>query len=214
MATFRVWWTADLHIPHGSSHPHTERDLLAPHADSTCQLVFWDSRGLVCLFTSLSACVCVRTSIFPLYTPHLSACCSFLHSPIFPTSYRLSHQHPLDLTPCLCTCDWKTGLLSVRVPSFSLQPPGSYSITQKGRDKLQEYTCVWCECQSWSQWQPIPGQIMESANLSVRQISLTVLSPTPNFKESYKPHYQMRKAISKEDERNVDMATMAPLARD
>lgn len=59
---------------------------------------------------------------------------------------------------------------------------------------------------------------MESANLSFRQINLTALSHTPNFKARYEPHYQMRKAIGKkkkkkEWEKNFEAATMA-LARD
>ena len=46
---------------------------------------------------------------------------------------------------------------------------------------------------------------MESANLSFRQINLTALSHTPNFKARYKPHYQMRKAIGKKKKKKKRM---------
>lgn len=49
---------------------------------------------------------------------------------------------------------------------------------------------------------------MESAKLGFRRIKLTALSPRLYFKAQGKPHYQMRKAISKKKkkEENVDTA--------
>lgn len=86
--------------------------ILATHTDSTCQLVVWDSQGLVCLFLPLSLflslspfstvrlCVLIRVLHFlPLSPPHLSTCCSFLqHIPtLCLLRTRPSYLHPLDL---------------------------------------------------------------------------------------------------------------------
>lgn len=48
---------------------------------------------------------------------------------------------------------------------------------------------------------------MESSNLSFRQINLTALSHTRDFKARYKAHYQMRQR-KEEEEKSVDTATM------
>lgn len=171
-------------------------------------------------------CACVylypRSLSFPSAPPHLSTCCSFLRSipplclshfipTIIPPSIRslplsLSLPHSLFSAP---VTEKQTHSVFLCCLPAHYSPQAATPSQRKGRDKLQEYTCAWCECQIQSQWQPIPGQIMESANLSFRQINLTALSHTPNFKARYEPHYQMRKAIGKKKKKKKNGRKMS-----
>lgn len=144
--------------------------MAATRTGSTCQLVFWDSRGLVCLPAPLShslcerVCECVRPSsrglspppppphpphspspLHPLFLPRLHP--SPQSVPLRPTSRHCSIHYPPP-----CTCDWKTHSQTLLAFSRSLRPPGSYSITEKKAEiSYRRYTCAWCECQILSQ---------------------------------------------------------------
>lgn len=154
-----------------------------------------------------------RSLLHPVVTSHLSMSpLTNHHTSICQTSVCLSLLFSLPLSLPLsfscCTCEWKQPPpVFLHLPAH-YRPQAATPSHKKGSNKLQEYTCAGCECQSQNQWQPIPGQIMESANLNFRQINMTALSPAPNFGARYKPHYQMRKAISKK--KNVDAATIPP----
>ena len=128
------------------------------------------------LSLSVNVCVCVCAcvhvytsiqglSLFPQH-PHTSppAVPSFAPSrlSVCLTSYRPSYHHPLDLSLPL-SLSLPHSLFSAPVTEkqtrsvFLCCLPAHYSpqaatpSQRKGRDKLQEYTCAWYECQIQSQ---------------------------------------------------------------
>lgn len=131
-----------------------------------------------CLFVSLSLplslsmCVCVcacvylypRSLSFPSAPPHLSTCCSFLRSipplclshfipTIIPPSIRslpLSLSLPHSLFSAPVTEKQTRSVFLCCLPAH-YSPQAATPSQRKGRDKLQEYTCAWYECQIQSQ---------------------------------------------------------------
>lgn len=144
---------------HKQKHTHSGCKLwmLATHTGSTCQLVLWDSQGLVCLFLPLLthflcefvyACVCTSVHSTSL---HLSTCCSFLQSisPLFLTYFMQTIIVPSIRSLTLFSApvtEKQTHSVFRRLPAH-YSPKAATSSLRKGKDKLQEYTCAWYECQ-------------------------------------------------------------------
>lgn len=147
----------------------------------------------------VGVCVCVhlgsRSPSFFFFFPHHP-----LTSP--PAAPSLT---PLFLSRCIpavvpasirspCTCDWKPVFLCLPA---NYSPQAATPSHRKGRDKLQEYTCAWYECQNpdsltANSW---PNNWISEPQLQTKNPPDSFISRSQFFKARYEPHYQMRKAI-------------------